>query len=910
MAAGVTILLFVVAAGLTRNTLAFPEVIKIVGLFTPAEQLLETTLKYAVDHVNTDVALLPNSRLSVQTEMLRQDNALDTYNKVCSRIEEGAVIVFGPSTTAENSLVSSICAAMHVPHLQTTWHQDLDVRPFSLGLVPGPELLGKAFREFVDRMGWLFFAYVYEGDQALVRLQEMERHEDIMGRKVLAFDLGAVGQPADRRRRRQTDAGEDDAIQEPKTVWDEIKESGYRNFIIDLPQDRIAGVLQEAKDAGLMTELHNFLITTLDFHVVNTKDLRNEDARIYSFRLLHLEDDDFALMSRRLVKYHPDLTTKSEEKETEVGLIYDAIHVLAEVLHNASKDGADFKFNAVECDNGTFLEDGQKLLDTFKGTTYDGFTGEIQFDEDGMREVDSLTLWQLHKGRSEHVATWSPEKGLDFVHDPHDDDGVPGSEDVDDTIDENSLENRTIIVTTVVSPPFVMLKDGSEQYEGNQRFEGFCVSLLDKLAEVLHFDYKLQLVKPEKFGYEVSPGRWTGLIGELVEGKVDMAAAPLTMTSKRSTVVEFTVPFMTLGIGLMASRQDETLVHSFLSPFSAATWCYLVLSLLAAMALLTLIGRLSPFEWDQVSETRVDSEYTLGNAFWFLFSGFTFQRVTITPRAPSTVVAFISWWIFSLIVMVAYASVLGEFIIRYRDRPTLNSVDDLLKQKDIKYGTYRRGSTQSFFQKSTFPKYMELWQGMQSQGDEAFVDNYYEGIERVIGGNYAMFLESPVLEYLENRYCEIEQVGDIMGSGGYALALPKGSPYQSELSAAITRLKFDGTLQLLRQYWWEDHNVANCPPEEHVYRPTPFTVRFGRLSLVFIFLLLGLLITMVIMLVIFVRGHSKRDVTAESMSTIWNTLLEELRSAMMCRKERKPQEATKDGEITPTSPPPVTVSPA
>lgn len=38
-------------------------------------------------------------------------------------------------------------------------------------------------------------------------------------------------------------------------------------------------------------------------------------------------------------------------------------------------------------------------------TTYDGFTGEIQFDEDGMRDVDSLTLWQLHKGRSEHVST-------------------------------------------------------------------------------------------------------------------------------------------------------------------------------------------------------------------------------------------------------------------------------------------------------------------------------------------------------------------------------------------------------------------------------------------------------------------------------------------------------------------------
>lgn len=90
---------------------------------------------------------------------------------------------------------------------------------------------------------------------------------------------------------------------------------------------------------------------------------------------------------------------------------------------------------------------------------------------------------------------------------------------------------------------------------------------------------------------------------------------------------------MKLGIGLMYSRQDETIVHTFLSPFSAAMWCYLVLSLLVAMVLLTLLGRLSPFEWDQITETRVDSEYTLGNAFWFLFSGFTFQRVTIMPRS-------------------------------------------------------------------------------------------------------------------------------------------------------------------------------------------------------------------------------------------------------------------------------------
>lgn len=884
--------LLLLVGSATHSSHGLPEVIKIAGLFSSDEDLLERTVMYAVNSVNTDVRVLPGRKISVEVGHLNNDKALDTYNKVCNLLESGAVGVFGPSSPREASLVASICAALHVPHLQTSWHQDLDVKPYSLGLSLSPELLGDALRDFVVRMGWLFFGYVYEGDQALVRLQELERHEDIRVRNVLAFDLTAEPSGGNDRRKKR------EATDEPKDVWERMKDSGYRNFIVDIDEDRVEHFLTEAKKAGLLTDLHSYLIASLDFHTVSRREFPKEDAHIYSYRLVNLDDYDFGLLRRELVKNHPGLTTKSEEKETDVALIYDAIHILAEALHNISQNGGDFELNPVECDNATFLKDGGKLLEAISESHYDGFTGEIEFDKDGMREVESLSLWQLHRNKSEKIATWTPEKGLDLVYDPHDDDGVPGSEGVDDDIDENSLENRTVIVTTILSPPFVMLKENGEDSDGVQRFEGFCVALLDKLSELLKFKYQLHLVEDGRYGTEPEPGRWTGMIGELVDGRADMAVAPLTMSSKRSAVVEFTVPFMKLGIGLMYSRQDETIVHTFLSPFSAAMWCYLVLSLLVAMVLLTLLGRLSPFEWDQITETRVDSEYTLGNAFWFLFSGFTFQRVTIMPRAPSTVVAFFSWWVFSLIVMVAYASVLGEFIIRYRDRPTLDNVYDLLRQKDIKYGPIRGGSTQSFFQHSTFPQYMELWQGIQSQGEQAFVDNYAEGIERVIKGEYAMFMESPLLEYLENRHCDIERVGDIIGSSGHAIALPKGSPYLSEVSAAITKLKFDGTLQLLRQYWWEK-NGANCPSEEVVYRPTPFTVRFGRVNLVFIFLLLGLIITMVVMLVIFVRGHSQKDVSADSMVAIWGTLVEELRAAMACRKGKKPHE---DGEASPTTP--------
>ncbi|XP_077485676.1 glutamate receptor ionotropic, kainate 2-like isoform X2 [Amblyomma americanum] len=820
---------------LTVGVAAFPEVVKIGALLSgDDEALAESALRYAVDRVNTDPVLLPEAKLSLQVERLDENGGtLQAYRKVCGLLEGGAVALLGPIGGGHaSSLASSVCAALHVPQLET--EEEEGSGAFTLQLSPSPKVLAAACADLVQRMGWLFVAYLYEGSEGLDRLQELERDEAMAERKLLAFDLAA-----------------DD-------VWSEVVSSGFRNIIVDVDDRRIEDVLMQAQEAGLVTELHNFLLVSLDAHVPGSRAaLRQQvgDARVYSFRMLELEDDDFILLGRRLVRYHPELAAGGREKQTQLALVHDAVHVLAAALHNISVTGASLEINTVDCDNATYLRDGRHLLEAIKS-----------------------------------VATWSAEKGLDFVHDPYDDDGVPGGDGIDDSIDENSLENRTIVITTILSPPFVMLKEGAENLEGNDRFEGFCVAMIERVAQILGFRYRLDIVADGRFGTEPEPGRWNGMIGELLAGKADMALAPLTMTSRRSTVLDFTAPFMTLGIGLLHARQDEAVTHTFLSPFSAALWCAVVATVLAAMLLLSLVGRLSPLEWRRVNDSRLDTDYTLGNCFWLLFSGLTLQRVTLMPRAPSTVVALVSWWLFSLVVMVAYASVLGEFIIRYRDRPTLDSLDDLLRQKEIQYGTLRHGSTHDFFQRSTFPQYMKLWQGIQGQGDDAFVDSYAEGLERVMGGTYALFMESPALEYLESRYCEVQQVGDIIGSSGYAIALPKGSAYQSELSAAVIRLKSEGTLQLLRHYWWREQGAVNCPREQPVYRPTPFTVRFGRLSLVFVFLLLGLVITMVVMLFIFVRGHARKNLSAESMSAVWNTLVEELRAAILCRKEKNPKE--------------------
>ena len=62
-----------------------------------------------------------------------------------------------------------------------------------------------------------------------------------------------------------------------------------------------------------------------------------------------------------------------------------------------------------------------------------------------------------------------------------------------------------------------------------------------------------------------------------------------------------------------------------------------------------------------------------------------------------------------------------------------------------------------------------------------------EGIERVIkeDGNYAFFMESAAIEYHKERNCNLTQIGGLLDSKGYGIALPMGEDILIDLGAVI-----------------------------------------------------------------------------------------------------------------------------
>jgi glutamate receptor, ionotropic, invertebrate len=119
---------------------------------------------------------------------------------------------------------------------------------------------------------------------------------------------------------------------------------------------------------------------------------------------------------------------------------------------------------------------------------------------------------------------------------------------------------------------------------GNDKFEGYCVDLMERLSKSLNITYEIRLVKDGKFGskskqiiylyfsiqillfiYLDAQGHWSGIVGELVRREADIGVASLTISMVRETAIDFSAPFMNLGISIMVFKQKQAVIYLFSS---------------------------------------------------------------------------------------------------------------------------------------------------------------------------------------------------------------------------------------------------------------------------------------------------------------------------------------------------------
>ncbi|NWI55400.1 GRIK1 protein, partial [Calyptomena viridis] len=785
------------------------------GIFETVENepvnIEELAFKFAVTNINRNRTLMPNTTLTYDIQRINLFDSFEASRRACDQLALGVAALFGPSHSSSVSAVQSICNALEVPHIQTRWkHPTVDNKDaFYINLYPDYAAISRAVLDLVLYYNWKIVTVVYEDSTGLIRLQELIKAPSRYNIKIKI---------------RQLPSGNKDA----RPLLKEMKKGKEFYVIFDCSHETAAEILKQILSMGMMTEYYHYFSFPLDLFALDLEPYRYSGVNMTGFRLLNIDNPHVSSvvekwsMERLQAPPRPETGLLDGMMTTEAALIYDAVYMVAVASQRASQ----LTVSSLQCHRHKPWRFGPRFMNLIKEASarWDGLTGRITFNKsDGLRKDFDLDIISLKEEGTEKAAgevskhlykvwkkigVWNSYSGLNMT-----DSNKDRSTNITD-----SLANRTLIVTTILEDPYVMYKKSDKPLYGNDRFEGYCLDLLKELSNILGFIYEVKLVSDGKYGAQNDKGEWNGMVKELIDHKADLAVAPLTITYVREKVIDFSKPFMTLGISILYRKPNGTNpgVFSFLNPLSPDIWMYVLLACLGVSCVLFVIARFTPYEWYNPHPCNPDSDvvennFTLLNSFWFGVGALMQQGSELMPKALSTRIVGGIWWFFTLIIISSYTANLAAFLTVERMESPIDSADDLAKQTKIEYGAVRDGSTMTFFKKSKISTYEKMWAFMSSRQQTALVKNNDEGIQRVLTTDYALLMESTSIEYVTQRNCNLTQIGGLIDSKGYGVGTPIGSPYRDKITIAILQLQEEGKLHMMKEKWWRGNG---CPEED------------------------------------------------------------------------------------------------
>ncbi|XP_066598287.1 glutamate receptor ionotropic, kainate 2 isoform X6 [Prorops nasuta] len=852
-------LLFVIIVILVTTAMSLPPVIRIGAIFTEDQKdsSSELAFKYAIYKINKDKTLLPNTSLVYDIQYVPKDDSFRTSKKACKQLSRSVQGIFGPSDPLLGAHIQSICEALDVPHLEARMDFEPAFKEFSINLYPSQDHLNTAFKDLMVFLNWTKVAIIYEEDYGLFKLQDLVKSPPTTRTEMYIRQAG----PGSYRQ-----------------VLREVRHKEIYKLIVDTDPAHMQQFFRAILQLQMNDYRYHYMFTTFDIETFDLEDFKYNSVNMTAFRLVDLDDSKVAEVLRQMERFPPlghAILNKTGVIQAEPALVYDSVQVFAHGLAALDRSH-DLRPANLSCDKEEPWDDGLSLYNYINSAGLHGLTGRIEFNE-GKRNNFKLDLLKLKKEELVKVGEWKPGSGVNIT-----DGGA---------FYETTATNITLVVMTREEKPYVMVRE-EKNLTGNARFEGFCIDLLKWIASQVGFQYAIRLVPDHMYGaYDPETKEWNGIVRELMEKRADLAVASMTINYARENVIDFTKPFMNLGIGILfkVPSSQTTRLFSFMNPLAVEIWLYVLAAYMLVSFTLFVMARFSPYEWSNphpclAESDVVENQFSVSNSFWFITGTFLRQGSGLNPKATSTRIVGGIWWFFTLIIISSYTANLAAFLTVERMITPIENAADLAEQTEISYGTLEGGSTMTFFRDSKIGIYQKMWRFMESKSPSVFVKTYEEGVKRVLEGDYAFLMESTMLDYAVQRDCNLTQIGGLLDSKGYGIATPKGSPWRDKISLAILELQEKGVIQILYDKWWKNTGDV-CNRDEKSKESKANALGVENIGGVFVVLLCGLVLAILVAILEFC-WNSKRN--AQTDRSLCAEMASELRFAVHCGPRQRP----------------------
>nr|XP_061792930.1 glutamate receptor 1-like isoform X2 [Nerophis lumbriciformis] len=821
------------------SSASFPSNINIGGLF-PTESHEYEVFRFALSHHQDIPKLVP------QVDMVKMGNSFSMTYAFCSQFSKGVYAIIGLYDRKTVNMLMSFCGALHVCFVTPSFPIET-ANQFVIQLRPE---LQDALVGVIEYYSWDKFVYMYSSDSGLSVLQKVLDTAAERDWLVTSVNVETMTEASFLK------------------VFQDLDKRKEGQIIIDCETERLTGILKKIVEKGKNAKSYHYILANLGFLDIDLTDLRKGGANITGFQLVNNSEPSVSRVVQQWMEFdNKDSKMPKSGLKYTGALTYDGVKVMSTAFQNLRRQRIDIsrRGNAGECLANPPAPWGQgiDIQRALQQVRIDGLTGHIQFNEKGRRTNYTVSVMELAPSGPKKVGYWNEDEKY-----------VTTASFMRGSNDTYGLQNRTYIVTTILESPYVMLKTNHDKLVGNDKYEGYIVELAAEIAKHVGYQYKLKIVSDGKYGAKDPDSKmWNGMVGELVYGKADVAVAPLTITLVREEVIDFSKPFMSLGISIMIKKPTKSKpgVFSFLDPLAYEIWMCIVFAYIGVSVVLFLVSRFSPYEWhaddyeeggDNQQNPEQSNEFGIFNSLWFSLGAFMQQGCDISPRSLSGRIVGGVWWFFTLIIISSYTANLAAFLTVERMVSPIESAEDLAKQTEIAYGTLDAGSTKEFFRRSKIAVFEKMWSYMKAADPSVFVKTTDEGVIRVrkSKGKYAYLLESTMNEYIEQRKpCDTMKVGGNLDSKGYGIATPKGSPLRNPVNLAVLKLNEQGLLDKLKNKWWYDK--GECGSGGGDSKDKTSALSLSNVAGVFYILIGGLGLAMLVALVEFCyksRTESRR----------------------------------------------------
>ncbi|KAI5645988.1 ligand-gated ion channel domain-containing protein [Phthorimaea operculella] len=740
--------------------------------------------------------------------------------------------------------VQAICDRLELPHVILQPDELYNDEWSILNLYPSADAYNTILQEIITHKDWNNFTLLYEKGHSIKLMSSLLE----MGNSTDPFYVSVRELSGDNYR----------------DVLINAKEQGYTNFVVDCPSEKIHQLLTHAQQVGLMADEHSYIFLSPDVFTLDLTRFRYGGVNITGFRLLNMKPDSD--LWKFCEEYNNSIeAVEAQDLKTKVVLIYDAVKVFYEAVQKINiSDTFTLSTQTLSCDSYETWISGATLLNFMKTNKISGITKTLAFDGLGERDEVTWDILELTPAGNQTIGQFVDNKLI--IDRPI----ITITEDSEDSI----MKNKSFLVLVGVAPPFTYTRESATKLTGNDQYEGFAVDLIEALSKMLAFNYELKVEK-----------KTANMVEDLEEDRAHFAICDFTITVDRQKRIDFSTPFMSVGIGIIfkePSKQPPAM-FSFMEVFDKEVWLWMLFIQMGIGVIMIFVGRISNKEWQNPvpcveQPEELSNQFSFANSIWLIIGSVMQQGSEIAPIALAPRMITSIWWFFTMVMVASYVGTLVAFLTVERNVLPFQTIEELASLKSVSYGVVAKGSTETFFKNANGDVYQKLYRNMKR------VESNDEGIEMAENSTFAFFSESSAIDYYRHRHCDLLQVGGLLDSKSYGIGMKKESLFKPFIDDALLKLKENGELQKMQDSWWKEKRGGGKCGEKKEEAPLQLSMK--NMTGAFVVLgggcLFGILISIIDMLWWLFKRSIKYNTTFKY------ELVEELKFALKFQGDVKP----------------------